>query len=107
MRNWLKELEGYIPFERKKNGYHVFKNEGLERFNLIKYLNRNQDYTLKRIFEKLTKQNLYIEHSLKERDEDVTGTMRAMLEGEKLIAAAEEHEKQPEKKGWLRSLLGR
>lgn len=158
VRNWLKELEGYIPFERKKNGYRVFKNEGLERFKLIKHLNRDQDYTLKEIAlyldtggeafkvipepsadsilaeemrrmrerldelekrdrerdevlkviaEQLTKQNIYIEHTLKERDEHLTSTMREMLEGKRLIAAAGEHEKQPEKKSWLQRLLGR
>lgn len=49
IRNWLKELEGYIPFTKKKNGYRIFKKEGLERFQLIKHLNRDQEYTLKEI----------------------------------------------------------
>lgn len=49
IRNWLKELEGHIPFIKKRNGYRVFKKDGLERFQLIKHLNRDQQYTLKEI----------------------------------------------------------
>ncbi|WP_273122703.1 MerR family transcriptional regulator [Bacillus weihaiensis] len=156
IRNWIKELEGYIPFERKRNGYRVFKNDGLERFKLIKHLNRDQEYTLKEIAlyldtggeafkvipepsadsmlaeemrkmreriddlekrdrerddilkaiaEQLSKQNAYIEHTLKERDENLTSAMREMLEGKKLIAATEQ--KEPEKKGWFQRLLGK
>ncbi|WP_080969231.1 MerR family transcriptional regulator [Priestia aryabhattai] len=38
-----------MPFTKKKNGYRIFKKEGLERFQLIKHLNRDQEYTLKEI----------------------------------------------------------
>ncbi|MBX9985546.1 MULTISPECIES: MerR family transcriptional regulator [Priestia] len=41
IRNWLKELEGYIPFTKKKNGYRILKKDGLERFQLIKHLNHD------------------------------------------------------------------
>ncbi|MBE5098448.1 helix-turn-helix domain-containing protein [Priestia aryabhattai] len=159
VRNWLKELEGYIPYERKRNNYRVFKKEGLERFKLIKYLNRDQEYTLKEIMlyldtggeafkpipkidadsmlaeemrkmrerldeleqrdqerdhllknilGQLEKQNTYIQHSLKERDENITATMREMLEGKRLIAAAkDDNQEEPKKQGWLQRLLGK
>jgi len=157
IRNWLKELEGYIPFTKKKNGYRIFKKEGLERFQLIKHLNRDQEYTLKEIAlyldtggeafkpvpeisadsilademrrmrerldqleerdkkrdeilmnlaEQLNKQNTYIEHTLQERNENLTIAMREMLEGKKL-AAVSQHEEQPMKKGWFQRLLGK
>jgi len=157
IRNWLKELEGYIPFTKKKNGYRIFKKDGLERFQLIKHLNRDQEYTLKEIAfyldtggeafkpvpeiradsilademrkmrerldqleerdkkrdevlmnlaEQLTKQNAYIEHTLQERNENLTAAMREMLEGKKLTAVSQ-HEEQPTKKGWLQRLLGK
>ncbi|MDF2052633.1 helix-turn-helix domain-containing protein [Priestia megaterium] len=157
IRNWLKELEGYIPFTKKKNGYRIFKKEGLERFQLIKHLNRDQEYTLKEIAlyldtggeafkpvpeisadsilademrrmrerldqleerdkkrdevlmnlaEQLTKQNTYIEHTLQERNENLTAAMREMLEGKKLTAVSQ-HEEQPTKKGWFQRLLGK
>jgi len=159
VRNWLKELEGYIPYERKRNNYRVFKKEGLERFKLIKYLNRDQEYTLKEIMlyldtggeafkpipkidadsmlaeemrkmrerldeleqrdqerdhllknilGQLEKQNTYIQHSLKERDENITATMREMLEGKRLIAAAkDDNQEEPKKQGWLQRLFGK
>ncbi|MEH7531640.1 MerR family transcriptional regulator, partial [Priestia megaterium] len=157
IRNWLKELEGYIPFTKKKNGYRIFKKDGLERFQLIKHLNRDQEYTLKEIAlyldtggeafkpvpeinadtilademrrmrerldqleerdkkrdeilmnlaEQLTKQNTYIEHTLQERNENLTAAMREMLEGKKLSAVSQ-HEEQPTKKGWFQRLLGK
>ncbi|PEB61959.1 hypothetical protein COM86_21610 [Priestia megaterium] len=157
IRNWLKELEGYIPFTKKKNGYRIFKKDGLERFQLIKHLNRDQEYTLKEIAlyldtggeafkpvpeisadsilademrrmrerldqleerdkkrdevlmnlaEQLTKQNTYIEHTLQERNENLTAAMREMLEGKKLTAVSQ-HEDQPTKKGWFQRLLGK
>ncbi|GAB1792589.1 MULTISPECIES: MerR family transcriptional regulator [Priestia] len=157
IRNWLKELEGYIPFTKKKNGYRIFKKDGLERFQLIKHLNRDQEYTLKEIAlyldtggeafkpvpeisadsilademrrmrerldqleerdkkrdevlmnlaEQLTKQNTYIEHTLQERNENLTAAMREMLEGKKLTAVSQ-HEEQPTKKGWFQRLLGK
>ncbi|WP_421536030.1 helix-turn-helix domain-containing protein [Priestia sp. D3YE.R1] len=157
IRNWLKELEGYIPFTKKKNGYRIFKRDGLERFQLIKHLNRDQEYTLKEIAlyldtggeafkpvpeisadsmlademrrmrerldqleerdkkrdevlmnlaEQLTKQNTYIEHTLQERNENLTAAMREMLEGKKLTAVSQ-HEEQPTKKGWFQRLLGK
>ena len=157
IRNWLKELEGYIPFTKKKNGYRIFKKDGLERFQLIKHLNRDQEYTLKEIAlyldtggeafkpvpeisadsilademrrmrerldqleerdkkrdevlmnlaEQLTKQNTYIEHTLQERNENLTAAMREMLEGKKLTAVRQ-HEEQPTKKGWFQRLLGK
>lgn len=157
IRNWLKELEGYIPFTKKKNGYRIFKKEGLERFQLIKHLNRDQEYTLKEIAlyldtggeafkpvpeisadsilademrrmrerldqleerdkkrdeilmnlaEQLNKQNTYIEHTLQERNENLTTAMREMLEGKKLTAVSQ-HEEQPMKKGWFQRLLGK
>ncbi|WP_430048808.1 MerR family transcriptional regulator [Priestia aryabhattai] len=43
IRNWLKELEGYIPFPKKKNGYRIYKKDGLERFQLIKHLKGDQE----------------------------------------------------------------
>ena len=157
IRNWLKELEGYIPFTKKKNGYRIFKKDGLERFQLIKHLNRDQEYTLKEIAlyldtggeafkpvpeisadsilademrrmrerldqleerdkkrdeilmnlaEQLNKQNTYIEHTLQERNENLTAAMREMLEGKKLTAVSQ-HEEQPTKKGWFQRLLGK
>jgi DNA-binding transcriptional MerR regulator len=157
IRNWLKELEGYIPFTKKKNGYRIFKKDGLERFQLIKHLNRDQEYTPKEIAlyldtggeafkpvpeisadsilademrrmrerldqleerdkkrdevlmnlaEQLTKQNTYIEHTLQERNENLTAAMREMLEGKKLTAVSQ-HEEQPTKKGWFQRLLGK
>jgi len=157
IRNWLKELEGYIPFTKKKNGYRIFKKDGLERFQLIKHLNRDQEYTLKEIAlyldtggeafkpvpeisadsilademrrmrerldqleerdkkrdeilmnlaEQLTKQNTYIEHTLQERNENLTAAMREMLEGKKLSAVSQDKE-QPTKKGWFQRLLGK
>ncbi|PGT76810.1 MerR family transcriptional regulator [Priestia megaterium] len=157
IRNWLKELEGYIPFTKKKNGYRIFKKDGLERFQLIKHLNRDQEYTLKEIAlyldtggeafkpvpeisadsilademrrmrerldqleerdkkrdevlmnlaEQLTKQNTYIEHTLQERNENLTAAMREMLEDKKLTAVSQ-HEEQPTKKGWFQRLLGK
>ncbi|SDE78984.1 DNA-binding transcriptional regulator, MerR family [Priestia aryabhattai B8W22] len=157
IRNWLKELEGYIPFTKKKNGYRIFKKEGLERFKLIKHLNRDQEYTLKEIAlyldtggeafkpvpeisadsilademrrmrerldqleerdkkrdeilmnlaEQLTKQNTYIEHTLQERNENLTAAMREMLEGKKLTAVSQ-HKEEPTKKGWFQRLLGK
>ncbi|MDE8676497.1 helix-turn-helix domain-containing protein [Priestia aryabhattai] len=157
IRNWLKELEGYIPFTKKKNGYRIFKKEGLERFQLIKHLNRDQEYTLKEIAlyldtggeafkpvpeisadsilademrrmrerldeleerdkkrdeilislaDQLTKQNNYIEHTLQERNENLTAAMREILEGKKLTSASK-YEEQPTKKGWFQRLLGK
>ncbi|MED4298502.1 helix-turn-helix domain-containing protein [Priestia megaterium] len=157
IRNWLKELEGYIPFTKKKNGYRIFKKDGLERFQLIKHLNRDQEYTLKEIAlyldtggeafkpvpeisadsilademrrmrerldqleerdkkrdevlmnlaEQLNKQNTYIEHTLQERNENLTAAMRDMLEGKKHTAVSQ-HEEQPTKKGWFQRLLGK
>ncbi|PFJ40206.1 hypothetical protein COJ00_27135 [Priestia megaterium] len=157
IRNWLKELEGYIPYTKKKNGYRIFKKDGLERFQLIKHLNRDQEYTLKEIAlyldtggeafkpvpeisadsilademrrmrerldqleerdkkrdeilmnlaQQLTKQNTYIEHTLQERNENLTAAMREMLEGKKLSAVSQ-HEEQPTKKGWFQRLLGK
>ncbi|MDN3365412.1 MerR family transcriptional regulator [Priestia megaterium] len=155
IRNWLKELEGHIPFIRKKNGYRVFKKEGLERFQLIKHLNRDQEYTLKEISlyldtggeafkpipevsadsllaeemrkmrerldqlekrdqkrdeileklaDQLNKQNVYIESTLQERNENLTAAMREMLEEKKQSAATLQ---EPIKKGWLQRLLGK
>lgn len=49
VRNWFKELRNYIPHEKDINGYNLFKKEGIERFQEIKTLHRDQKYSMKQI----------------------------------------------------------
>ncbi|MBX9985545.1 MULTISPECIES: hypothetical protein [Priestia] len=68
--------------------------------------NKKRDEVLMNLAEQLTKQNTYIEHTLQERNENLTAAMREMLEGKKLTAVSQ-HEEQPTKKGWFQRLLGK
>lgn len=49
VRNWFKELRNYIPHEKDSNGYNLFFKEGIERFQEIKTLHRDQKYSMKQI----------------------------------------------------------
>ncbi|WP_127490231.1 MerR family transcriptional regulator [Paenibacillus ehimensis] len=50
VRNWLKELEPYIPIEKnEKTGYRLFGEEAVARMRQIKQMHRVQGYTIRQI----------------------------------------------------------
>jgi len=50
VRNWMKELRGYIPHKKdESNGYTKFDKAGMERLKEIRSLHREQNWSIKQI----------------------------------------------------------
>jgi DNA-binding transcriptional MerR regulator len=49
LRNWLKDLEPYVPIQKSEAGYKLFNEAAIDVLRLIQKLHRHQGYSMKQI----------------------------------------------------------